>query len=761
MPDTVDSVRIRSDVATVAARKTSQTNEIRVLLLTARFIGGGYLCYLILLQARIRAEAHYLAAWWTPLALLAVFLPPVLLLAFSFRGGAGLIKLTAVLVPPLFMLATLSWPLAWCGHRLSDSPWLSSMAGLPAITAALVMRPRWAVGWLFVVVTSVQILSQTRVPETNIAFIADWLFEWGFCLIYVACIGAVMHTVRLLDATHEEASAAAADAEILHKYESDRAGITDLLHDGVIFALTMAAKGLHDDGLRAHASETIAELERDVNLIGAEVSNALCDLDTVVDRVRTAVTRIDSAAVVLAPDTDEHGSPRFDWQVVNAVCLSVGEAVRNSLRHAGPNAHRTVSVAGEPGSLLVAVKDDGCGFDPAMAPIGIGLQQMQTRMRHLRGGAVDISSVPGRGTHVCLTWTDPHDITADEPSDIRTMMGMKSRWAWLVAAFFIVGSAALAMGTQTLVHNMMIWPTIVALLVIAAATAGILCPQGDPLPLPITLLIAAGGIIACSMVLLIPPYVMNMHELWFVNAYTPICTFLCFRGRISFAWITLTATIALAGVWSSFAVRTPEYGIDFTLINYGPLAMATFLTLTIRPATRRIFELRNTTIRAHAVAEVAAAAIDERNAELHELARRARPLLERITDVTPFTADDTQRCATLGEELRDHLRAMGLVHPLVDPSSQAARQRGVKVVMLDDKGMNDIDEAVRHRVLRQIAHELDRTHSGSIAVRIVPPGRNRIATIVAHTDASVRRMEFDLTGASVVNSTRDSMLVAR
>jgi hypothetical protein len=147
---------------------------------------------------------------------------------------------------------------------------------------------------------------------------------------------------------------------------------------------------------------------------------------------------------------------------------------------------------------------------------------------------------------------------------------------------------------------------------------------------------------------------------------------------------------------------------------------------------------------------VAATAIDESNAKLRELARVARPLLQRIAAPEPLSRKEVDRCVRQAHQLRDHLRGIGLVHPLVDPAAEAARRRGVKVVMFDDDGMNEVEEEIRHRVLRTIAEELDRARNGSIAVRIVPPGRMKLATVVAHSDTNVRRVEFDLAGRPTV-----------
>jgi len=69
-------------------------------------------------------------------------------------------------------------------------------------------------------------------------------------------------------------------------------------------------------------------------------------------------------------------------------------------RHSGASA---VSVSLRPGDggLLLAVRDDGAGFDPA-APRGrrsLGLASMRERVE-LVGGKLRVDSVPGEGTTI-------------------------------------------------------------------------------------------------------------------------------------------------------------------------------------------------------------------------------------------------------------------------------------------------------------------------------------------------------------------------
>ena len=102
--------------------------------------------------------------------------------------------------------------------------------------------------------------------------------------------------------------------------------------------------------------------------------------------------------VVVADDV-----PRVRPDAVEAAAGAVGEALANAAKHSGGS---RATVYAEPdesgGGVLVSVKDDGRGFDPAATREGLGTSaSIRGRVSEV-GGRVDVDGNPGRGTEVRL-----------------------------------------------------------------------------------------------------------------------------------------------------------------------------------------------------------------------------------------------------------------------------------------------------------------------------------------------------------------------
>ena len=111
--------------------------------------------------------------------------------------------------------------------------------------------------------------------------------------------------------------------------------------------------------------------------------------------------QVSPAPVRLLRNIDEEAIARIPPEQSAEVVSILREAISNSLRHARAATITVHAQRGE-GSVMLAVQDDGAGFDPAAAgPRGHGLANMQARAEAL-GGSLNVVSAPGNGTRVLL-----------------------------------------------------------------------------------------------------------------------------------------------------------------------------------------------------------------------------------------------------------------------------------------------------------------------------------------------------------------------
>jgi two-component sensor histidine kinase len=94
-----------------------------------------------------------------------------------------------------------------------------------------------------------------------------------------------------------------------------------------------------------------------------------------------------------------------------AIKLILMEALSNILHHSSASAATLTASYDRPASaIVIVVRDDGGGFDPADAGAGRGLSNMRKRSASIStGAAIVIDSAPGRGASVRLTLNVPPD----------------------------------------------------------------------------------------------------------------------------------------------------------------------------------------------------------------------------------------------------------------------------------------------------------------------------------------------------------------
>jgi len=93
------------------------------------------------------------------------------------------------------------------------------------------------------------------------------------------------------------------------------------------------------------------------------------------------------------------GVGRYPRQVESAVYFSCLEGLQNTTKHAGPDAHITLTLDATSRALTFDLSDDGQGCEPATIRNGHGLRNISDRI-HAIGGTLTIHTKPGDGVHL-------------------------------------------------------------------------------------------------------------------------------------------------------------------------------------------------------------------------------------------------------------------------------------------------------------------------------------------------------------------------
>jgi signal transduction histidine kinase len=221
--------------------------------------------------------------------------------------------------------------------------------------------------------------------------------------------GMVATSMMLLENTRLLEELRASRARIVETAERERRRIERDLHDGAQQRLMAIQIKLRLAQERAHEDDLAEQLEA----ISVDASAAVEELRTLAhgiypsvlstrgpaDAIRSAVIRAPSSTRVV-----DDGIGRCSAATEAAIYFCSLEAIQNAVKHAGGDAHVTVTLGRDGRGVHFSIADDGVGID-TRAGDGVGLVSMRDRIGGV-GGELEIISAPGLGTTVRGTVPD-------------------------------------------------------------------------------------------------------------------------------------------------------------------------------------------------------------------------------------------------------------------------------------------------------------------------------------------------------------------
>ena len=271
---------------------------------------------------------------------------------------------------------------------------------------------------------------------------------------------------------------------------------------------------------------------------------------------------------------------------------------------------------------------------------------------------------------------------------------------------------------------------IIALALMCAALVILTLTSTEPFDLPKSVAVLA---ITATMAVVSTGNAVNPgapgYANWHLGAITFLLLVLALRGRRALAWIGFALLSALT-ISITLVAGLPVLGpINDLARQAGTLAIGTLFALVLRRASRTITAIHDAQIVRSNRAAASYAAIQERTAQTIRLERDARPALERLLIDEPLSDIERAELALLEDALRDSIRAPGFSGERLGSAVREARSRGIRVILVDDRGA-DINDHDRARAEQSLIDELRMTAAGTVTARLSPPDSGEIALIV-------------------------------
>lgn len=224
--------------------------------------------------------------------------------------------------------------------------------------------------------------------------------------------------------------------------------------------------------------------------------------------------------------------------------------------------------------------------------------------------------------------------------------------------------------------------------------------------------------VAIAMPFILNPLVAgathNTFATWYIGGLGVLLAATAVRGHRAIAWTA--AFIAF--------VEVVAWGGVIAIFDSGLIGMA----LLVAAGQAISFGLERASLEAKALSDQALAdAAASEATTVQRLERQARaklalesslPMLQRIVAASGNLTESERVEARLAEaSLRDEIRGRELINDRVREAVRLARVRGVEVVMLDEGGLDDVDQDLRERILTDIANTIDGLNYGKVTVR--------------------------------------------
>lgn len=305
-----------------------------------------------------------------------------------------------VMAVALVVVGRLTMP----GHAVGWANWTVAPANAAGLFAVVFGRRSLAVPLvgLLVVCYLVGVWPEVGGDPSALSSVAG---NVGSLILFTAVGGLaaawLRSSARAVDEAHDQAAEAAAKTATIEAIAKERVRQYRNLHDTVLSTLTVGAMGQID----LNTEHFRAQCDRDARYLRALIAGPT---DAVPTDLGTGLARVvrDVEALGLRIDQNSADLPTgVPSHITDAVVGAAREALNNARKHAGTGQAWLTATGNGAGGVRITVVDRGTGFVPSSVRGGYGLLGSIRHRVIEAGGHCDITSAPGEGTTVEISWT--------------------------------------------------------------------------------------------------------------------------------------------------------------------------------------------------------------------------------------------------------------------------------------------------------------------------------------------------------------------
>lgn len=253
-------------------------------------------------------------------------------------------------------------------------------------------------------------------------------------------------------------------------------------------------------------------------------------------------------------------------------------------------------------------------------------------------------------------------------------------------------------------------------------------PHAPGLPVP-------GQVLALACAVIVPTAIswavgpdarIDSFGTWYIGGIGALMVIVMVRGRPWTAWVGL-ALLAVASMAWMGPVPALQLGLVGSLVW---LVVAQLVVKLIERAARDTSRLAQLQRAASAWQTSQVVRQRERRVQVQKALAVAGPVLTRTVARAGELTDDDRLEARLAEgRLRDEMRGPRLLDDDVRAELERARRRGANVTVLDEGGLDDVDEDVLKVIRAQLAETLRSASSDRLYIRTSPDARVAVTVV--------------------------------